>query len=70
MQIQATTNLGTNDYDPELCLTDGEEREVPDHIGTLMVKRGHAIDLTPQPEPKRRAKVEAAPQIEPPKTTK
>jgi hypothetical protein len=71
MKVQATTNLGYNDYPAEFCLTDGQEADVPDHVGAAMVKRGHAIDVTP-PEVKKpiRAKVEAEPANETQKTTK
>jgi hypothetical protein len=50
MKVRANLSLGTNDYAPEYCLKDGEERDVPLGIGSLMVARGHATDITPPKE--------------------
>lgn len=48
MKVKAVTNLGTNDY-PEHPLLDGQVADVGEVIGKLMVARGHAVELPPEP---------------------
>lgn len=48
MKVKATINLGTSDY-PSSPLMAGQCGDVPEAVGRIMVARGHAIELPPEP---------------------
>lgn len=49
MKVQAALNLGTSDY-PEHALQAGQIGDVPDQVGALMLARGHAVEIKPEPK--------------------
>jgi len=50
MRIQVTTNLGTNEF-PDSPFLDGEEHDVNERLGELLVRRNLAVDITPPSKP-------------------
>lgn len=69
MRIKVTTNLGTNEF-PDSPFLDGEEHDVNERLGELLVRRNLAVEITPLPKPipvipKQEPAVETAPATAP-----
>ena len=61
MRIKLRTNIGSGETDIQPPLLSGQEREVDEAFGRRLVARGLAVDVTPEPAPKRELKLEAVP---------
>ena len=61
MRIKLRTNIGSGETDIQPPLLSGQEREVDKATGCRLVARGLAVDVTPEPAPKREPKLETVP---------
>jgi len=61
MRIKLRTNIGTGETDIRPPLLSGQEREVDEATGRRLVARGLAVDVTPEPAPKREPQIKAVP---------
>jgi hypothetical protein len=59
MLVRVTMNLGTNEF-PDSPFLEGEEHEVTETLGNVLVQRNLAVDITPAtiPVPKQEPAVE------------
>lgn len=51
MQVKLLTNLGKNQF-PDTPYQEGEQHEVSDQLGAILLRRSLAVEITPEPSKK------------------